>query len=60
MPDATTLFFSAKGHNSIGGFDIYTTRLDVDNGGFIFQITMDCHITLQQTIISWQLMKETI
>ena len=20
MPDATTLFFSAKGHNSIGGF----------------------------------------
>ena len=34
MPDATTLFFSAKGHNSIGGFDIYTTRLDVDNGGF--------------------------
>ena len=34
MPDATTLFFSAKGHNSVGGFDIYTTRLDVDNGGF--------------------------
>lgn len=34
IPDATTLFFSAKGHNSIGGFDIYTTRLDVDNGGF--------------------------
>ena len=34
MPDATTLFFSAKGHNSIGGFDIYTTRLDVDTGGF--------------------------
>ena len=34
MPDATTLFFSAKGHNSIVGFDIYTTRLDVDNGGF--------------------------
>ena len=34
MPDATTLFFSAKGHNSIGGFDIYTPRLDVDNGGF--------------------------
>ncbi|WP_448924603.1 hypothetical protein [Hoylesella nanceiensis] len=34
MPDATTLFFSAKGHNSIGGFDIYTTRLDVDNGVF--------------------------
>ena len=34
MPDATTLFFSAKGHNSIGGFDIYTTILDVDNGGF--------------------------
>ena len=34
MPDAPTLFFSAKGHNSIGGFDIYTTRLDVDNGGF--------------------------
>lgn len=34
MPDATTLFFSAKGHNGIGGFDIYTTRLDVDNGGF--------------------------
>ena len=34
MPDATTLFFSAKGHNSIGGFDIYTTRLDIDNGGF--------------------------
>ena len=34
VPDATTLFFSAKGHNSIGGFDIYTTRLDVDNGGF--------------------------
>ena len=34
MPDASTLFFSAKGHNSIGGFDIYTTRLDVDNGGF--------------------------
>lgn len=33
-PDATTLFFSAKGDNSIGGFDIYTTRLDTDKGVF--------------------------
>ncbi len=30
-PDGVTLFFSSKGHNTIGGFDIFTSRLTDDN-----------------------------
>ena len=32
-PDGKTLYFSSKGHNSIGGYDIFYTVLD-ENGGF--------------------------
>jgi len=30
-PDGTTLYFSSKGHNSIGGFDIFKTILNPDS-----------------------------
>ena len=32
-PDGRTLFFSSKGHNGMGGFDIFKTELD-ENGRF--------------------------
>jgi outer membrane protein OmpA-like peptidoglycan-associated protein len=30
-PDGKTLYFSSKGHNSIGGFDIFTVQCDIPN-----------------------------
>jgi hypothetical protein len=35
MPDGITLYFSAKGSNSLGGYDIYRTRLDIDEKQFL-------------------------
>ena len=35
MPDGLTLYFSAKGSESIGGYDIYRTRLDTETGHFL-------------------------
>jgi len=35
MPDGITLYFSAKGDNSLGGYDIYRTRLDIDEKHFL-------------------------
>lgn len=35
MPDGITLYFSAKGDNSLGGYDIYRTRLDIDEKQFL-------------------------
>lgn len=35
MPDGITLYFSAKGGNSLGGYDIYRTRFDIDEGKFL-------------------------
>ncbi len=34
MPDGTTLYFSAKGKNGLGGYDIYVTSFDVDSAKF--------------------------
>lgn len=34
MPDGTTLYFSAKGKNGLGGYDIYVTRYDTDSARF--------------------------
>ncbi len=31
-PDEKTLFFSSKGHNTIGGFDIFKTQYDEETG----------------------------
>lgn len=31
-PDGRQIFFSSKGHNSMGGFDIFTSYLDEENG----------------------------
>lgn len=31
-PDGKQIFFSSKGHNSMGGFDIFTSYLDEENG----------------------------
>lgn len=30
-PDGRTLYFSSKGHNSIGGYDVFVTRLQENN-----------------------------
>jgi len=32
-PDGRTLYFSSNGHNSMGGYDIFTSRMD-DNGNW--------------------------
>ena len=31
-PDGTTLYFASKGHNSMGGYDIFVTRKDPSTG----------------------------
>ena len=35
MTDGVTLYFAAKGSDGLGGYDIYRTRLDTDNGKFL-------------------------
>lgn len=35
MADGTTLYFAAKGRESIGGFDIFVTRYDSEDGKFL-------------------------
>ena len=37
MTDGTTFYFAAKGLESIGGYDIFVTRYDSDNGQFLKQ-----------------------
>lgn len=38
-PDGRTLYFSSKGHNTMGGYDIFMTRLD-DNGNWSEPVNM--------------------
>lgn len=35
MPDGTTLYYAQKGENSIGGYDIYVTRYNAENGSYL-------------------------
>lgn len=35
MPDGTTLYFAQKGENSIGGYDLFVTRYDAEDGRFL-------------------------
>jgi len=35
MPDGITLYFAARGDESLGGYDIYRTRLDAEEGRFL-------------------------
>ncbi len=35
MPDGVTLYFSARGEESLGGYDIYRTRFDSETGRFL-------------------------
>lgn len=35
MADGTTLYFAAKGKESIGGYDIFATRFDSESGTFL-------------------------
>jgi len=35
MPDGTTLYFAQKGGKSIGGYDIFVTRYNAENGTFL-------------------------
>jgi len=35
MSDGTTFYFAAKGKESIGGYDIFVTRADSENGQFL-------------------------
>jgi len=35
MPDGITLYFAARGKESLGGFDIYRTRLDIESGRYL-------------------------
>lgn len=35
MADGSTLYFSATGDQSIGGYDIFVTRYDYENGSFL-------------------------
>ncbi len=40
-PDGQTLFFSSKGHNSLGGFDVFKTIYDSVNGTWSKPTNMD-------------------
>lgn len=35
MADGTTLYFACKGEGALGGYDIFVTRYDSDNGTFL-------------------------
>ena len=35
MPDGTTLYYAQKGEKSIGGYDIFVTRYNAENGSFL-------------------------
>lgn len=35
MPDGTTLYFAQKGEASIGGYDLFVTRYDAEDGAFL-------------------------
>lgn len=35
LNDGTTMYFAAKGEQSLGGYDIYLTRYNADNGSFL-------------------------
>ncbi len=35
MPDGTTLYYASNGDSSIGGYDIFISRKDIENGGFL-------------------------
>lgn len=34
LSDGLTIYFGSKGHNSIGGYDIFATRYDAENGNY--------------------------
>ncbi len=34
LSDGLTIYFGSKGHNSIGGYDIFVTRFDAENGSY--------------------------
>ncbi|MDD7460966.1 MAG: hypothetical protein PUK67_00545 [Prevotellaceae bacterium] len=34
LPDGNTMFFAAKGEHSVGGYDIFVTKKNYDNGQF--------------------------
>ncbi|MDD4822339.1 MAG: tetratricopeptide repeat protein [Bacteroidales bacterium] len=34
LSDGLTIYFGSKGHNSIGGYDIFVTRYDAENGSY--------------------------
>lgn len=35
LPDGTTLYFAQKGTQSLGGFDLFVTRYDAEEGSFL-------------------------
>lgn len=35
MPDGVTLYYASNGDNSIGGYDIFISRKDIENGGYL-------------------------
>ena len=35
MPDGVTLYFSARGSDGLGGYDIYRTRFDIEEGKYL-------------------------
>ena len=40
-PDANVLYFSSKGHNSLGGYDIFKSELDPNTGTWSKPVNMD-------------------
>lgn len=40
-PSGTTLYFASKGHNSLGGYDIFVSRLDTNSGKWSEPQNMD-------------------
>ena len=44
-PSGNFLYFSSKGHNSMGGYDVFLTRLDMENNSFFTPENIDFAIS---------------
>jgi hypothetical protein len=41
LPDKRTMYFASKGHNSMGGYDLFKTTFDASIGGWTKPINLD-------------------
>lgn len=54
MADGVTLYFAAKGGNTMGGYDIFMSTFDHDNGVYYSPENIGLPLIPQPTTTSWQ------